>query len=115
MREGRLAEVVLKGRTAARWRRQVVPRADVEGRVCGHHLVGGRVPTRRVSWAQLLKRVFIEDVLRCRGCGGPRRLLAQVTNPDAVRAILTHLGIDPRTEGSAGVRGSPATGLFAAI
>jgi hypothetical protein len=64
MREGRLAEVVLKGRTAARWRRQVVPRADVEGRVCGHHLVGGRVPTRRVSWAQLLKRVFIEDVLR---------------------------------------------------
>jgi len=100
---------------AARWRRHVVPRADAEGRVCGHRSVGGRVPRRRVSWAQLLKRVFIEDVLRCRGCGGPRRLLAEVTNPDAVRAILTHLGIDPRTEGSASVRGPPTTGLFAAI
>jgi hypothetical protein len=92
---------------AARWRRHVLPQADAEGRVCGHRPRGGRVPKRRVSWAQLLKRVFIEDVLRCRGCGGPRRLLAEVTHPDAVLAILTHLGIDPTTEGSAGVRGPP--------
>ena len=96
---------------AARWRRHVLPQADAEGRVCGHRPRGGRVPKRRVSWAQLLKRVFIEDVLRCRGCGGPRRLLAEVTDPDAVLAILTHLGIDPNTEGSAGVRGPPSRTL----
>jgi hypothetical protein len=35
--------------------------------------------------------VFALDVLTCPHCGGPRRLIAQLTDPVVVRKILTHL------------------------
>ncbi len=44
----------------------------------------------RIDWASLIRRVFLEDVLRC-PCGGRRRILSDVTEPDAVVAILEHL------------------------
>ena len=40
------------------------------------------------AWAELLRRVFAVDVLRCDRCGGRRRLIATVMRPSAVRAIL---------------------------
>ena len=49
---------------------------------------------RRLAWAELLKRTFAVDVLRCVHCGGRRELLAVVMKPEAVAAILTHLGLD---------------------
>ena len=49
---------------------------------------------RRLAWAELLKRTFAIDVLRCVRCGGRRELLAVVMKPEAVVAILTHLGLD---------------------
>ena len=47
-----------------------------------------------LAWAELLKRTFAVDVLRCVRCGGRRELLAVVMKPEAVTAILTHLGLN---------------------
>ncbi len=46
----------------------------------------------RVPWAELLMRVFREDVLAC-PCGGRRVVLAYLTQPGPVKAILDHLGL----------------------
>ena len=48
---------------------------------------------RRYSWAELLRRVFLIDVLVCQHCGGPRRLLACLSEPVVIRKILEHLGL----------------------
>jgi hypothetical protein len=41
----------------------------------------------------LLRRTFDFDVLACVRCGGRRRVLAYVSEPGGVRAILEHLGL----------------------
>jgi len=46
----------------------------------------------RIPWAELLLRVFREDVLAC-PCGGRRVVLAYLTEPGPVKAILDHLGL----------------------
>jgi hypothetical protein len=48
---------------------------------------------RRLAWAELLRRVFAEDVLRCRRCGGEMRLIAVIENPAVSTKILKHLGL----------------------
>ncbi len=48
---------------------------------------------RRYSWAELMKRVFLVDVLTCPHCGGPRRLLAFILKPSVIERILSHLGL----------------------
>ena len=84
---------------AARWRREVIPApepappavaetAQPIPSIDDHH-------TRRalrIPWAELLQRVFREDVLSC-PCGGRRMVLAYVTNSKTVKAILDHLGL----------------------
>ena len=52
---------------------------------------GDRSPARpayRRAWAELLKRVFAIDVFFCDRCGGRRRIVAAITQPDVARAIL---------------------------
>jgi len=51
---------------------------------------------RRLSWAQLLHRVFASDVLVCPKCSGPMRIIATIHPPNATRAILTCLGLPAR-------------------
>jgi hypothetical protein len=51
---------------------------------------------RRLTWAQLLRRVFAIDVLECPRCGGRLRLLAAIHSPDAQTAMLDCLGLPPR-------------------
>jgi len=46
----------------------------------------------RHPWAELLKRVFAVDVLRC-GCGGRRKILAAITQGEVIVAILASLGL----------------------
>ena len=46
----------------------------------------------RLDWASLLKRVYFADVLAC-PCGGRRRILAHVTEPETIVEILEHLGL----------------------
>jgi len=46
----------------------------------------------RIPWAELLLRVFREDVLSC-PCGGRRKVIAFITEMKTVQAILQHLGL----------------------
>ncbi len=46
----------------------------------------------RLSWAELVKRVWLVDVLRC-PCGGRRKVLAMVFIPRSIERILRHLGL----------------------
>jgi hypothetical protein len=49
--------------------------------------------TPRVDGAGWLKRTFDFDVFACARCGGRRRVLAYLTAPGGVRAIVEHLGL----------------------
>ncbi len=52
----------------------------------------GRPQASRIPWAELLLRVFREDVLLC-PCGGRRVVLAFITEKKVVREILERLGL----------------------
>ncbi len=92
---------------AAAWRSEIVPRRPETDDSCSHVPPGGWAPADRVPWAQLLRRVFLIDVLKCARCGGQRELVAQVTDPVAIRAILEHLGLDPDDFGPVPARAPP--------
>ena len=92
---------------AAAWRSAVVPRPIGEDESCPPVPPGGFVPVDRVPWAQLLRRVFLTDVLRCARCGSRRELIATVTDPIAIQAILRHLGLDPDAYGPVPARAPP--------
>jgi hypothetical protein len=55
-----------------------------------------RARPRRLAWADLLRRVFAIDVLRCPGCGGRLRILAAIHPPEATKALLACLGLPVR-------------------
>jgi hypothetical protein len=55
----------------------------------------GDTAQSRMAWAALLARVFDLDALACPRCGGRMKVVALITKPDEVRAILAHLGLDP--------------------
>jgi len=42
-------------------------------------------------WAELLRRIFEVDPLRCPRCGTPMRIVAFLTAPAVIDQILTHL------------------------
>jgi hypothetical protein len=42
---------------------------------------------------QYEKRSFLVDALSCPKCNGRMKILAAITEPDAIRKILDHLGI----------------------
>ncbi|MCP5067272.1 MAG: transposase [bacterium] len=46
----------------------------------------------RLSWAELVRRVWLQDILHC-PCGGRRKVMAMVFNPDSIERILRHLGL----------------------
>ncbi|MEO6595654.1 MAG: transposase [Planctomycetota bacterium] len=51
-------------------------------------------PRRRYYfWAELLKRVFLLDVLTCPHCGSARQLLAFLSDQAVLQKILRHLGL----------------------
>jgi hypothetical protein len=64
-------------------------------------------PRKRYSWAELLRRVFLIDVLLCQ-CGGRRRVLAGITDPDTIAEILVHLGLDTEPPPITPARAPPA-------
>ena len=72
--------------TAAKLR-ALVPAAEAAEPDCA-----ATAPRRRgrVPWAELLRRVFADDVLQC-PCGGRRSVLAVVTDPAIARTLLTLL------------------------
>jgi hypothetical protein len=46
-----------------------------------------RRPMRSDSFS-ILRRVFWIDVLVCTHCGGPRRLLAAIHDPESIRRVI---------------------------
>ncbi len=73
--------------------------------------VEATVLERRLPWADLLRRTFAVDVLRCDRCGGPRRVLAYLTDPAVVRAILIHLALPADSPRPAPARSPPVDEL----
>jgi hypothetical protein len=53
-------------------------------------------PPARLSWMQLLARVFRIDVSVCSRCDGPMRIVRAVTDPDAIAAELHGARAPPR-------------------
>ena len=49
----------------------------------------------RYTWAQLLARVFLVNVLTCPRCHGRRRIIAMITDPPVITAILECLHLFP--------------------
>jgi hypothetical protein len=62
---------------------------------------------RTLDWADLLRRAFAIDVLTCGHCGGPRQLIAFITEPKVVAQILDHLGLPSTPPPLAPCRGPP--------
>ena len=61
----------------------------------------------RATWAELLKRVFEIDLLRCPWCGEKRKLIALITAGSVVRRILEHLGLPTSAPALAPARSPP--------
>ncbi len=53
-------------------------------------------PARNYSWSQLMRRVFLVDVLQCDRCGGSMRILTVIMAPEAARKILDCLRLPSR-------------------
>jgi hypothetical protein len=51
---------------------------------------------KRIPWAQLLKRTFKIDVLKCDKCGGRMNLVAVVFDPPTIAITLRALGLPVR-------------------
>ena len=96
---------------SAAWRDLVIPESETAEAVthancpAGKQLLtddagraGGKqgCRPRNYSWAELMRRVFSADVLRCDRCGGRMRILAAITPPEAIRKILDCLGLPSR-------------------
>jgi hypothetical protein len=64
----------------------------------------------RLPWADLLRRVFLLDLLECPRCHGRMRIVAAVTEPAAVEKILQHLGERLTVPFIAGARAPPRAG-----
>lgn len=89
---------------AAYRRKEIVPRQEVElkpaqdgGSERQQELATSkenvmRPQPWRMRWADLIKRVFLEDVLAC-PCGGRRRVLAMVFDSESIERILRYEGL----------------------
>jgi hypothetical protein len=66
---------------------------------------------RYIPWANLLERVFLQDVLRCPNCGGRRHMISVVTDPASVGKVLegVRLGAAKRASAARGRGGGVAT------
>jgi hypothetical protein len=49
-----------------------------------------------MSWAKLLKRVFVIDLTTCPQCSGALTLIAAIEDPAVIVKILAHLGLPTR-------------------
>ena len=99
---------------AHRFRSAIVPAASAknaaddasaQGRAAAKTEAATSGPTRRSSripWAELLRRVFAIDVLRCDQCGGAMKIIAVIPDSPIADKILDHLGLELPAEGATG-------------
>jgi hypothetical protein len=62
-----------------------------------------------MTWAQRLKRVFNIDIEVCPECEGKVRVIASIEDPQVIKKILNHLGLESRAPTPWLPRGPPAT------
>ena len=62
---------------------------------------------RNYRWAELMKRVFDLDVLKCPNCHGQMRPVAEIEDPVIARKILQHMGLPADELELAPARGPP--------
>jgi len=74
---------------AHRHRSAVVPGAST-----ANAQPGAGITSSRIGWAQLLRRVFAIDILRCDQCGGSMNIIAVIPESDISDKILDHLSVD---------------------
>jgi hypothetical protein len=82
---------------AAKWRPLIVPspaKSEPDDTTCRDAYSVSR--PRDYSWAELMRRVFEIDVLKCERCGGRSRIIAAIHPPDTTRKILECLGLPSR-------------------
>jgi len=69
----------------AKYRSKIVPQSTAQP--------PSQLPkSRRLSWAQLLKRVFKVDLESC-SCGGKLKFVAAIMSPTSIQKILEHEGL----------------------
>jgi len=90
---------------ASSWRDEVVP-SPTSGVRARHGSPKAMSLDRRLRWAELMKRTFEVDVLRCE-CGAERRVIAFITDHGTARRILAHLGLPSEPPISAPSRAPP--------
>ncbi len=66
-----------------------------------------RSKAQRMSWAQLLKRVFNIDIEVCPKCAGPMKIIAAIEDPKVIKKILDHLELPSIAPRFAPARGPP--------
>jgi hypothetical protein len=72
----------------------------------------GHLPrATRIVWALLLARIYEVLPLLCSACGGEMRVLAFITDPPVVHAVLLHLGLPHRPPPLTPARGPPQAEL----
>ena len=69
----------------------------------------------RIRWAVLLARIYDVLPLLCPACGGEMRILAFLTDPPVVSAILLHLDIPHKPPPLAPARGPPQSDLLTGL
>lgn len=77
------------------WRDQVVPRRSPDDVPDGNHATAKPRQTarQRMTWAELLKKVFQMDLTNCPDCGGAVKVVAAIMKRDVVVKILNHLSL----------------------
>jgi len=70
---------------------------------------------RRILWAQLIKKVWLEDPLLCPECGGEMRIISFITKPSAVDKILRHIRWHPGKQLAPYIRPPPEMLKFGAL
>jgi hypothetical protein len=96
---------------SADFRSMIVPESDAEGPLPHRGCPAKKRPStadaanvnekrrcrpRNYSWAELLRRILLIDVLKCPRCGARTRILAAIHPPDAISKILICLGLPSR-------------------
>ena len=76
---------------ASNWRDAIVPDSPAARRASGRADEGSRY-----LWAELLRRTFGLDILRCPACRGTRRMIALILQPAVIERILSHLALESR-------------------
>jgi len=88
-----------------KFRKLIVPVPDTS--IETYEKENGKNSKKRITWAQLLKRVFKIDMETCSSCGGKLKVIAAITEKAIIKKILEHLGIPTKSPKTHPSRGPP--------